>query len=82
MTDFLNSCSENECGCVSGCRCSICFGIVIFIFSTLAALGLGLILGISYTQTLAVALPALIASTIILAVLAIVTLIYRLCIRR
>ena len=82
MTDFLNSCSENECGCVSRCRCSICFGIVIFIFSTLAALGLGLILGVLYTEALTIAIPALIAGTVILAILAIVTLIYKLCIRR
>ena len=82
MTDFLNSCTENECGCANGCRNNFCLGIVFFIFTIFFAAGLGLILGTFYAETILVALPALIASTIILFILAVVTLIYKICIRR
>lgn len=76
MTDLLNNCAESR------CRCGFCLEIVFFIFTIFFALGLGLIFGVFYAETILVALPALIASTIILFILAIVTLIYKICIRR
>jgi len=81
MTEFLNSCAENECGCANSRRCGFCLGVVLYIFSVFFALGIGLIFGVFYAETILVALPALIASTIILFILAVVTLIYKICIK-
>lgn len=75
MTDF-----QMKYGC-NDCKVNNCINRILYILSVLAALGLGIITGVLLAETFLVALPAIIASTIILIILVIITAIYRRCTR-
>ena len=78
MTEFNGI--QIGCGCNKTATVGCCLNRVLFIFSTLAALSLGFIFGIIFSEQLIVIVPSLIAIAVILAILVVVTVIYKICI--